>query len=163
MGPTIPAPTFGCAAGVAPVHRMLERGVTVALGADSLGDRLGASADVPVLELLVQRGRAEHIDTVLVDGEVVFANGCCTRIDEAGVIRELRARFAQPLKPHEQERRAIVDALRPHVRAFYGSWLGGTSPSNGSRPDLSIHADVWESSKGFATCRFRRGRGCPCP
>jgi cytosine/adenosine deaminase-related metal-dependent hydrolase len=105
-----------------------KRADAVLVNLDRLGDRLGASADVPVLELLVHRGRAEHIDTVLVDGEVVFTGGRCTRIDEAGVVRELRARFAQPLKPHEQERRAIADALRPHVRAFYRSWLDGASP-----------------------------------
>jgi hypothetical protein len=83
---------------------------------------------VPVLELLVQRGRAEHIDTVLVDGETVFADGHCTRVDEAAVVRELRARFTQPLQPHEQERRAIAEALRPHVGAFYRGWLDGASP-----------------------------------
>lgn len=194
-----PSSNLRLRSGVAPVHRMLERGVTVALGADSsginddqellqevrlasalhrppghdgprlmparllhmvtaagaracllgdrvgslevgkradavlvnidrLGDRLGASADVPVLELLVQRGRAEHIDTVLVDGETVFADGHCTRVDEAAVVRELRTRFTQPLQPHEQERRAIAEALRPHVGAFYRGWLDGASP-----------------------------------
>lgn len=99
-----------------------KRADAVLVNLDRLGDRLGLGGDVPVLELLVQRGRAQHIDAVLVDGEVVFADGRCTRIDEAAVVRELRARFAEPLKPHEHERRAMADALRPHVRAFYRGW-----------------------------------------
>jgi cytosine/adenosine deaminase-related metal-dependent hydrolase len=99
-----------------------KRADAVLVNLDRLGDRLGLGDDVPVLELLVQRGRAQHIDTVLVDGEVVFAAGRCTRIDEAAVVRELRQRFAEPLKPHERERRQMAEALRPHVRAFYRDW-----------------------------------------
>jgi cytosine/adenosine deaminase-related metal-dependent hydrolase len=106
-----------------------KRADVVLLSLDRLGDRLGASADVPVLDLLVQRGRAEHIDTVLVDGEVVFDGGRCTRIDEAAVATELRRRFAGPLTPAEEERRAIVAALRPHVRAFYADWRPHFEPA----------------------------------
>lgn len=108
-----------------------KRADAVLVNIDRLGDRLGTTAEVPILALLVQRGRAEHIDTVLVDGEIVFADGHCTRIDEAAVLKELRGRFAEPDKPHEQERRSIVDSLRPHVRAFYRDWPGGANPLDG--------------------------------
>lgn len=99
-----------------------KRADAVLINLDRLGDQLGLGADIPVLELLVQRGRAQHIDTVLVDGEIVFADGHCTRIDEAAVRAELRRRFAEPLKPHEQDRRRMAEALRPHMRVFYRDW-----------------------------------------
>jgi cytosine/adenosine deaminase-related metal-dependent hydrolase len=106
-----------------------KRADLVLISLERLTDRLGASDDVPILELLVQRARAQHVDAVLIDGEVVFADGRPTRFDGDAVVAELRRRFARPLAPHEQERRALATALRPHVRAFYRDWAidGGSS------------------------------------
>ena len=104
-----------------------KRADAVLVNIDRLGDRLGTTADLPILALLVQRGRAAHIDTVLVDGEPVFADGHCTRIDETAVLAELRRAFGRPATPHESERRTLVESLRPHVRAFYRDWMADAS------------------------------------
>ena len=102
----------------------LERGKhadVVLMNLDRMTDGLGPS-ELAVTELLFQRGRDRHIDAVLVDGEVVFADGKPTNFDSAAVVAELRARFAKPLAPHEEQRRAIAHALRPYVRDFYRGW-----------------------------------------
>ena len=96
-----------------------KRADAVLVNLDRLTEGLGASEDESVLELLFQRGRDRHIDAVIVDGEVVFAEGRPTRFDAPQVVAELRERFSRPLAPHEQERRALAHALRPYVRAFY--------------------------------------------
>jgi 5-methylthioadenosine/S-adenosylhomocysteine deaminase len=61
------------------------------------------------------------------DGEVVFSDGHCTRIDEAAVLDALRRAFGRPATPHESERRTLVESLRPHVRAFYRDWMADAS------------------------------------
>lgn len=102
----------------------LERGKradVVLVNLDRLTDGLGPS-ELPVSELLFQRGRDRHIDAVLVDGEPVFADGKPTHFDSAAVVAELRERFAKPRAPHEEQRRALAHALRPYVREYYRSW-----------------------------------------
>jgi 5-methylthioadenosine/S-adenosylhomocysteine deaminase len=102
----------------------LERGKradVVLVNLDRLTDGLGPS-ELPVSELLFQRGRDRHIDAVLVDGEAVFADGKPTHFDSAAVVAELRERFAKPRAPHEEQRRALAHALRPYVREYYRSW-----------------------------------------
>lgn len=98
-----------------------KRADVVLLNLDRLTDGLGPS-ELPVPELVFQRGRDRHIDAVLVDGEIVCAEGKPTRFDAGGVVAELRSRFAKPRAPHEEQRRAIAHALRPHVREFYRGW-----------------------------------------
>ena len=102
----------------------LERGKradAVLVSLDRLTDGLGES-ELEITELLFQRGRDRHIDAVLVDGEVVFADGKPTNFDSTAVAAELRERFARPRAPHEEQRRALAHALRPYVREFYRSW-----------------------------------------
>jgi 5-methylthioadenosine/S-adenosylhomocysteine deaminase len=102
----------------------LERGKradAVLVNLERLNDGLGES-ELEITELLFQRGRDRHIDTVLIDGEVVFADGAPTHFDCAAVAAELRERFSRPRTPHEAQRRAIASELRPYVRDFYRSW-----------------------------------------
>lgn len=96
-----------------------KRADCVLFDLERLQDPHDASVELPVLDLLVLRARPEHIDTVVLDGRVVFADGRCTLIDEQQVMAELRARLAQPLKPHEVERKQLAAALRPYIRGFY--------------------------------------------
>ena len=93
----------------------------VLINLDRLTDGLGES-ELEITELLFQRARDRHIDAVLVDGEVVFAAGKPLRFDSAAAVAELRERFARPRAPHEEQRRAVAHALRPHMREFYRSW-----------------------------------------
>ncbi|MBI2153026.1 MAG: amidohydrolase family protein [Candidatus Rokubacteria bacterium] len=179
--------------GIAPVNRMLEKGVRVAIGIDSTGlnddndmlqevrlvskihrvpghdqpaptaaqllematvggaratlfdDRIGTlevgkRADmvlldfkrlaapyldpgIPLLDVFFQRAKPSHVETVIIDGEVVLHQGRFTRFNKEDVLREFRERLAQPLKPHELERKELARALDPHLRDFYRGWL----------------------------------------
>jgi 5-methylthioadenosine/S-adenosylhomocysteine deaminase len=77
----------------------------------------------PVLDALVHRGRASHVDTVVVAGEVVLRKGSPTRIDKAEVLEQLAASLRAPLRPEEGRRRRLGRAVFDHVRAFYDGWL----------------------------------------
>ena len=78
---------------------------------------------------LLYRGKAQHVDTVIVDGEVVLRDGRSTRASREDVVRELRDRFSRPLEPSVLETRRMVERLTPHVRRFYEGWdLGQGAP-----------------------------------
>jgi len=71
----------------------------------------------------VHRGRAAGVDTVVVAGDVVFRDGRFTRVDRDAALAELSAALRAPLRPEEERRRRLSDAIVPHVRRFYDGWL----------------------------------------
>lgn len=99
-----------------------KRADAVLIDLERLADPRDASVEVPVLDLFLLRAKPEHVDTVVLDGQIVVAEGRCTTIDEKQVMTELRGRLALPLKPHEAERKRLAQALSPHIRAFYKGW-----------------------------------------
>ena len=78
--------------------------------------------DVHIVDALLYRGKARHVDTVIIGGEVVLRNGRFTRINKEDVLRELKDRFARPLETSVVETRQMVEQLLPHVERFYQSW-----------------------------------------
>jgi 5-methylthioadenosine/S-adenosylhomocysteine deaminase len=74
---------------------------------------------------VVQRGRSPHVDTVLVAGEPILRGGRFTRINKEEILAELAASLSAPLRPDEQRRRALAEAVLPHVQQFYAGYLDG--------------------------------------
>ena len=182
--------------GLAPVSRMLERGVNVALGLASnglnddgdmlqemrlvaslhrgpgigsawptsrqilsmatkngacsltLGQRsgvleVGKKADLVLLRLdevehpyvdpqhdvvdtLLYRAKANHVDTVMIDGELVMEHGSLLKIDKEAVVGELQAQ----LKAAGQESMAWLRELKPYADRLYAVESGW--PARGS-------------------------------
>jgi 5-methylthioadenosine/S-adenosylhomocysteine deaminase len=83
------------------------------------------SPDIPPLDVLVQRAKADSVKSVMVSGEVIYADGVFTRVDREAVLAEIAARLAQPLTPAEEERRVLARDVFPHVARFYEGWLDG--------------------------------------
>jgi cytosine/adenosine deaminase-related metal-dependent hydrolase len=81
------------------------------------------STDVPVVDVLVHRGRPGATRLVMVAGQVVYRDGQFTRVDRTAVLAEIAARLARPLTPAEAERVALAKVLMPHVRQFYDGYL----------------------------------------
>ena len=82
--------------------------------------------EVSVLDALVHRGRAIDVDTVIVDGEVVYRDGQHTRVDKEGLFSELKAALDRPLSATEQERRELARLAEPYLRTFYS----GSAPKD---------------------------------
>ena len=84
--------------------------------------------DVHIVDALLYRGKARHVDTVIIGGEVVLRNGRFTRINKEDVLRELKDRFSRPLETSVVETRQMVEQLLPHVERFYQSWRPEEGP-----------------------------------
>ena len=83
---------------------------------------------IHIVDALLYRGKAQHVDTVIIDGEVVLRDGVFTRISKEDVVKELRDRFSQPLEPSVTETRRMVQQLIPYVKEFYNTWQPADSP-----------------------------------
>jgi hypothetical protein len=66
------------------------------------------------------RARAGDVDTVMVDGEVVYRDGRPTRFDLDAVGREVAA--ALGAAPFPADAAARAERLRPHVEKAYLDW-----------------------------------------
>ena len=84
--------------------------------------------DIDIVDALIYRGKARHVDTVIINGEVVLRHGKFTRLSKEDVVTELRDRFARPLEPSVLETRQMVQGLIPHVKRFYRDWQPGEGP-----------------------------------
>jgi cytosine/adenosine deaminase-related metal-dependent hydrolase len=84
--------------------------------------------DIGFVDVLVQRAKAAAIKTVMIAGEVVYADGRFTRLDRDAVLAEIAARLARPLTAVEAARRDLARAVFPYVRRFYDGYLGSWRP-----------------------------------
>lgn len=85
--------------------------------------------DIPMLDAVVQRAKAQHVSTVYVDGEVVYADGRFTKVNRDEVLAEIAALLAKPRSAEEVARRDLGLAVFPHVRKFYEGYLEGETRS----------------------------------
>jgi cytosine/adenosine deaminase-related metal-dependent hydrolase len=79
--------------------------------------------ETPILDAVMQRGRTDAVDLVMVAGEVVYQDGRFTRIDRDAALRELHQSLQRPRAADEVERRRLSKALLPHVRRFYDGYF----------------------------------------
>ena len=76
--------------------------------------------EVDPRELLVMRAKAGDVETVLIDGEIVYQDGRPTRFDLEAAGRELAAMLdAEPYPAQVADR---AERLRPHLEAYYRDW-----------------------------------------
>ena len=89
---------------------------------------------IPVLDAVLHRGKAAGVDTVLVAGETVLHQGQFTRINKAGVLKELATALQRPLQPEEVQRRQLSAQIFDHVQQFYDGWLDESTRDPFYRP-----------------------------
>ena len=78
--------------------------------------------DSDIVDTVVYRGKSAHVDTVLIQGEVVLRGGRFVKADEEQVADELRQRLASPVEPETLAARHMAQRLEPYVREFYNDW-----------------------------------------
>ena len=75
-----------------------------------------------VVELVLHRGKAVDVDTVMIAGEVVLKDRKFTLLDKEEVVASLKQSLARELTPQELERRKLGKDLLPHMKRFYQGW-----------------------------------------
>ena len=74
------------------------------------------------VDALVYRGKASHVDTVIIQGQTVLREGRCVQADEPAITAELRRQLAQPIPPETQVIRQMTARLQPYIQRFYHDW-----------------------------------------
>ncbi len=80
---------------------------------------------VAPLDALLQRAKPQHVDTVFVDGDPIYAKGRFKYVDRDAVLAEIAQMLSRPPSGAELRRRHLAEAVMPHVRAFYDGYLQG--------------------------------------
>ena len=83
---------------------------------------------IDIVDALLYRGKARHVDTVIIDGEVVLRDGRFTKVDKQEVIRELKEQFSRPVENSALEGQRMAQELIPYVERFYQEWLPADGP-----------------------------------
>jgi cytosine/adenosine deaminase-related metal-dependent hydrolase len=94
----------------------------VTMRLDGMLDRLHAPGFDPV-DLLLYRGKREHIDSVVVAGETLLDRGKLTRVNKEQALSELRAEVERHSVSTRTETERLMAELRPHVVNYYDSWF----------------------------------------
>tara|TARA_B100000949_G_scaffold235351_1_gene258034 strand:+ start:10132 stop:11673 length:1542 start_codon:yes stop_codon:yes gene_type:complete len=84
-----------------------------------------SDAGIDVVDMLLYRGKASHVDTVMIQGEVVVRNGTFIKMDKAEVLREIKDQFARPVEGQALEAKKLAQGLTPFVQEFYKDWGKG--------------------------------------
>ncbi|MFC1995892.1 amidohydrolase family protein [Chloroflexota bacterium] len=78
--------------------------------------------ELGVIDVLLGRGKASDVDTVMIDGEIVLRNRQHIRINKGEIVAQLRESLRESLKPSDAARIRLAQELRPYVFEFYKDW-----------------------------------------
>jgi len=78
--------------------------------------------DHDIIDLLIYRGRAIDVDTVIVAGDVQVQNGKYVRIDREEVIHKLRESISEDYCKSFHQNNLLFPELRLNVRDYFASW-----------------------------------------
>ena len=74
------------------------------------------------IDAVIYRGKASHVDTVIIQGETILRNGQFLKADEAQITNELQRHLASPLDPQTAATRQMAARLLPYIQQFYQDW-----------------------------------------
>lgn len=76
------------------------------------------------IDAILYRASGSDVDTVMIDGEVVFSGARFTKLDEDDVANRLAAVASAPPSDLHLEFSEALAELRPHVERFWSDWTG---------------------------------------
>jgi cytosine/adenosine deaminase-related metal-dependent hydrolase len=80
------------------------------------------SDDIDIIDLLIYRGLAVDVDTVLVAGEIQVQNGKHIKIDRKDLIQRLKAAVPEDYVEQYRQNNRLFPELRKHVQDYFASW-----------------------------------------
>jgi cytosine/adenosine deaminase-related metal-dependent hydrolase len=80
-------------------------------------------AEMPLLDAVIQRAKAEGVRLSMCDGEVIYRDGRFKKVDRDAALKALHDDLSRALTDDEVERRGLSKALLPHVRKFYANYV----------------------------------------
>jgi cytosine/adenosine deaminase-related metal-dependent hydrolase len=87
-------------------------------------------SEVDVWELLLARGKAAQVDSVIVDGRVLMQHGRLQHIDRDALMQEVAAAAASAVARRSPEERAWLARLQRRIVEHYQApvWHAGSAP-----------------------------------
>ena len=82
-------------------------------------------ADINPVDALMYRGKPKHVNTVIIDGEVVLQDGRFAHLDKEGITQGLKDGFSGDQPSFVGDTRNLVEELLPHIQRFYQGWDSG--------------------------------------
>jgi cytosine/adenosine deaminase-related metal-dependent hydrolase len=79
--------------------------------------------ETPLIDAVIQRGKADAVTRTICDGEVLYEDGAFTRVDQTSALKALHDDLQKALSDDEVERRNLSKALLPHARRFYADYI----------------------------------------
>lgn len=73
----------------------------------------------PILDAVIHRATPKDIQSVMVNGEILYTDGLFTKVDRRALLEKLSEHMRRPLTEAEQSGKRLGDALLPYVRDFY--------------------------------------------
>jgi len=74
------------------------------------------------IDVLLYRGSAQHVDTVMVNGRIVVEKGKLLSVDEDAVVARLARAAARPPTEKEKAFPQAIAQLKRHATHFYQGW-----------------------------------------
>jgi 5-methylthioadenosine/S-adenosylhomocysteine deaminase len=78
--------------------------------------------ELGIVAVLINRGKAIDVDTVMVDGQIVLHNRQHTRIDKNKIVAELRKSLSSGAASGDAGLTRLAQELPPYVARFYHAW-----------------------------------------
>ena len=78
--------------------------------------------ELPIAEAFLHRAMGSDVNTVVIGGRVVMEERRFRTIDVPALFKEIR-KAARPIGTAQRRRAEMLRRLKPHVQAWYNSWL----------------------------------------
>ena len=90
------------------------------------------------IDVLLYRGKGNHVHTVIVDGKVVVESGKILTIDEQSIASRLAEASSRPRSEQEEALSKAMNGLKPYIINYYKGWQGKMK----FRPFFEINSSI---------------------